>query len=287
MTLISMDLSSLLSSRPSSTPTRLKDSLRILLPEVLLHEIADSSRGPSQAVCNANELKHFCISNLGRVLVGKDSSKLIREQKDIGHRLHAGACINHISSRFLNSPHIIQDHNWVAVLQSVKNKGNQNIKARKSFLHTIAPAFQTFLDQRDPNWLSRVRASQGCDRNRLLKEEANQPQLLEGFLKLLLQNDAPGSKYLRKPWITHLPLNPDSYALGIIAKLMIWYSALYAADERRDYENATEDMQYIFLATYTGNLATQDKGMARAAKTLWPYVNIVPTSELFDTNNMI
>lgn len=266
-----------MSSFRSTRCVRLLPQVKAVVPELMLLEIAESNLDVPLGV----KLQKLCMENQERVLVGKDSAIMIREQNNLTRIPRGAACINWQSTRFLTRAYM-ELKDWALILDAVRNSRTaSNIAARKLFLNQMRQGFEWFLEKFDPISLNRLRQHQGEDQTQLIVRETSDPIVIREFVKLIFGDDPRAQFYLNPTYLETVSQRPNDFAIGRVARLVSWYCALHAAGNRKDHRNAIEDIQYTFLASYLKKLATEDKGMQRCAKALWPDIQLLNQAEVF------
>lgn len=83
-------------------------------------------------------------------------------------------------------------------------------------------------------------------------------------------------------WWPILVTNPHRLAIYRWSKLEAFYSTQYADGHTRKFENNFDDIHYALLATYTGHLGTDDKGLIEAVTTAFPGLRVIRIKDLSD-----
>lgn len=74
----------------------------------------------------------------------------------------------------------------------------------------------------------------------------------------------PAHKIYRAPfWHRALSKYPDIMCVGRLARITAWYAMVYASNRTHKFENNYGDMIYGLTSSYTGFLATDDKGLKK------------------------
>lgn len=276
--MLTLDLSSI----RSTSNLKVKNQQRAVIPEIILYETATSSEHERQ-IDLTRKLSSLCISNPGLIYSGKDPAQLMQEQKGTHHRQRLGAVVNTSSSRFTLTPEVFAVDDWskkIAVIH--QSTAVSFYEDRKIFLHEVANAFCRYLEIYAPDRLKQVRSNK-ARAYELALEDTLHPETIRQFTQILLR-DGTEKRYLSKDWQHALSNNPNNYALGRLTRLFIWYCYIGMANHSKDFRNAMEDMQYVFLASYTNTLATEDKGMRAAASNLWPYIKLLSFTQCFENH---
>lgn len=74
--------------------------------------------------------------------------------------------------------------------------------------------------------------------------------------------------------------DPNRIALIRWSRFVAWYCLRRAEGLRVKFENNFDDAHYGLLASYTGHLGTDDKGLVEAATTIFPGIRVVTLSQL-------
>lgn len=242
-----------------------------------MYEIATTSDS-SRKEDIARKLRNLCLNNPGQIYSGKDPAQLIREQKGQVHKLRAGSIVNQLSSRYTQNPNTNTVDDWADMLDVIANSTAANMYlSRKVYLKEVARIFSSYLELHAPDRLKSIR-SHKTNTHELALEDSLHPVAIQQFSRILLR-DGEEPRYLSQDWQRALADRPNDFALGRLARLFIWYCYVGAANH--DGRNSMEDMQYVFLASYTNSLVTEDNGMKEAAKILWPKINCLSSTECF------
>jgi hypothetical protein len=94
-----------------------------------------------------------------------------------------------------------------------------------------------------------------------------------GIHRMLVARNNP--RYASPDWQRTLACFPDKAAMGRWARIILWYAVQHAAGRTRGFENNYEDSHYLFTASYTRHLVTEDVALQRAVAALFPYVRII------------
>lgn len=77
-------------------------------------------------------------------------------------------------------------------------------------------------------------------------------------------------------WRAALTSFPDRLAVARFARLIVWYSLMQSVDigtgKTKKFENNYDDANYAFASSYSGLIATDDKGLWKAVQAVFPYV---------------
>lgn len=87
------------------------------------------------------------------------------------------------------------------------------------------------------------------------------------------------SRFADIRWQERLSTFPDCTLVGRWFRLQLWY--LLAMSGGRDLQpNDWDDQQYAYHASFTGHLATRDKGLRRVVETCYPHVKVYGDEEV-------
>ena len=84
----------------------------------------------------------------------------------------------------------------------------------------------------------------------------------------------------RKEWRRYLNDDPNRFAIIRWARFLAWYCVKRAEGQTNKFENNFDDIHYGLLASYTGHLGTNDKGLAEATLAIFPKMRVVRLAEL-------
>lgn len=82
-------------------------------------------------------------------------------------------------------------------------------------------------------------------------------------------------RYSSPDWQKVLAAFPDRAAIGRWTRIALWYAAQYAVGKTRKFENNYDDSHYLFTASYTRYLATNDARLKEAASALFPQIRCI------------
>ena len=84
-------------------------------------------------------------------------------------------------------------------------------------------------------------------------------------------------RFRGRAWKSRLQTFPDRTAIGRWFRILLWYSLQWVTRPdipREKFGNNWDDAHYLFCASYTMHLATDDIGMAEAAQAILPQIKV-------------
>lgn len=257
---------------PSDQVLDLPSDMNAVFPHVILAEICKSNIPDAQAY----KLQEFFESYPSQLYVGHEWLDLV--DQDLISRQCCGAGAIHqgfswpLQHDAVNRTLCVKEGvSWLKDSPEMKTYENKG-KFFLGWCQTIA----AYLESREPEVLSNLEKDgvNWC----LMEQEVNDCSNIVGatgvFAGLLGERRR---KYKNKDWQHALKSHPDRFAMGRWVKLLLWYGYLWASKSNKDkFKNNWDDMQYLFLASYLGAIATDDKGICRCSKSLFPHVSVKP-----------
>ena len=139
---------------------------------------------------------------------------------------------------------------------------------RKQFLQ-LASLFRQWIDQDKPDFWAPMARGAATDEERMrFVRDPDQSAVIAPIWLEWMGYD--GGRYRSEPWQRQLKAFPDRCAAGRWARLILWYFVKWAVGETSKFKNNWDDMHYALVASYTGHLATHDKGLAEAMAVVFP-----------------
>ena len=83
------------------------------------------------------------------------------------------------------------------------------------------------------------------------------------------------TRYGAPDWRRALGCFPDKAGMGRWARILLWYAVWHAVGKTRVFLNNYDDAHYLFAASYTRHLATEDNRLKEAAAALFPQIKII------------
>jgi hypothetical protein len=84
--------------------------------------------------------------------------------------------------------------------------------------------------------------------------------------------------YGDRRWRRHFDSFPDRLLIARYARLELYYLIRRTLGDSHKFENNWDDMFYAIAASYTGHIATHDKGLIKACNILSPGVRVFPST---------
>lgn len=107
-------------------------------------------------------------------------------------------------------------------------------------------------------------------------EWIRRPDLVKPFIS------GPYAGRWRAEWTNSLAADPNRFALVRWIRFVGWYCMRRIEGETRNFENNFDDATYGLLASYTGHLGTNDHGLQRAAKAIFPGIRFLDQQGLIE-----
>jgi len=75
-------------------------------------------------------------------------------------------------------------------------------------------------------------------------------------------------------WRNALAVFPDIHAAGKFIRLLLWSALRRVVKPKANLINDWDDIHYVFLASYSGHIATADRGVMEMAQAIFPDVSV-------------
>jgi len=228
-------------------PAYLPECAEIVLPDVLVHEIAESPR--------ANELEKFngwARRHADRIWIGRFWHEMSREEVHPTRLVDRNRAINVELTFEFRATAKNGELDWESVA------GTEDVPAKKSEFIALAKEFDRKAKERDidwkkefPDWESRVAFVRGL-----------------GHVgpTVRLWNE----RFCDPIWDEVLDVFPDQLAVARMARLLNWNFLKHSMGETRDFKNSYEDVEYALTASYVGRLATVDRNLLETMRAVFP-----------------
>lgn len=252
-----------------------------LLSNVVFAELCGLCAGDGvRGYSYAEKLFRILRRNRGRILVARDPEQLIAMQRD---------------PNTLISPQQLIDQEWTTELATAELPNSEelverieDVVATDQSLRDYERRRDTFCDdcnawavmarsQFEPKLFNQL-ASDTEARRQVLRE----PNLVWGWIEARIKKDADGyGRFNSQEWRSAVEQWPDRCAIGRWLRIMyaygIWRQITPEGDDHK-FENNWDDARYVFLASYTGWLATNDGGLKQLVADIFPKVTFWPTT---------
>jgi hypothetical protein len=86
-------------------------------------------------------------------------------------------------------------------------------------------------------------------------------------------------------WTISLVDDPNRFAVARWARFVGWYCMRHIVGQTVKFENNFDDATYGLLASYTGHLGTNDRGLQQAAQAIFPGIRILDQRCLIDMSS--
>jgi hypothetical protein len=236
-----------------------------VIPAQAIHEIATKESGSNEAALR--KFVQWGSRNVGRLWIGRLPEYLFEQQmRSKGKRLRMYDVIEPTQTRIwrraLRSPQV----DWAKSLAHLKNSPPINLRN-----HQIAELVR-FSDAIKDAWKKRPlkRLPQPTEKGEWIRL----PQFATDLVEYVL------SSRWRKEWRRYLDDDANRFAIIRWARFLAWYCVKRAEGQTKKFENNFDDIHYGLLASYTGHLGTNDKGLQEATVAIFPGLRVIRLENL-------
>jgi len=236
-----------------------------VVPAHILHEIATKDSGKDHAAMK--KFVQWGSRNVHRFWIGRLTEHLFERQvRATGKRLNMRDVVEPQQTRLwrraLQSPHI----DWGLIVAVIKDsppvkQRNHQINELVRFSDAITVAWGKRPQRRTP------RPSE-------MGEWVRLPQLATDLVETQF------SRWWRKEWRRYVDDDPHRFAVIRWARFLAWYFVKRAEGQTHKFANNFDDAHYGLLASYTGHLGTDDRGLEEAALAIFPSLRVVRLNHL-------
>jgi len=266
-----LDLSVL--RRPSKLV--LPEGFDVALPHILGGEIIDSRKEdePNAPEMLARKFQQFCKDNAGGIWIGHDWHEIARQEPLPSTSVIGNGWIDRRTTDHVRRWASVPGHSWADSVAAILNSNaGKTYKDQREFFRKWVKAIGIRYSKHDPTTAGDL--SKGQIDYDLIRQLATDGKHIANLV-LSLGPKAFTDKFKPKPWQDALRSSPDQYAIGRWCRIMYWYGLLWTAKRTSDFDNHWDDAHYIFLASYTGRLATRDKGIMKCVNAVFPHVTVL------------
>jgi hypothetical protein len=253
----------LIQSMPASQD--IPDRFQCVVPAHVLHEIATKEDGRDKAAMR--KFFQWGSRNVHRFWIGRLTKDLFQRQvRATGKRLTMRDVVEPRQTRL-----------WRRALQSsqvdlqqvlAKIKDSPPVKLRNHQIDELV----RFSDAITVVWGKRPQKR--IPRPSEKGEWVRLPQLATDLVETRF------FKWWRKEWRRYVNEDPHRFAVIRWARFLAWYFVKRAEGQTHRFANNFDDIHYGLLASYTGHLGTDDRGLEEATLAIFPSLRIVRLSDL-------
>jgi hypothetical protein len=245
----------------------------LVIPDALIVEVMTGNRVDAEPAALGRWLKRFA----DRVYIGSYWWDLIKAEPSCNKLARPEEAIN--------GAYTVEFRKWItaeeptawpemfkAMRQSEFIKTHGYTIGRARFMELVG-LFENWVSDSRPDWIATAVKGTKKDWATFVRQEDIAADVARVWMQLMDGMDAM-ARYNSEPWKRALIGFPDRFAIGRWSRLLLWYMMAWVRKQRRDFENNWDDMHYAFVASYTGHLATRDRGMREAVTALFPNCRI-------------
>jgi hypothetical protein len=241
------------------------EGVSFLLADVLLGE-ASCSDNPALFM---EKLDRFLKLNVDRIHLAFDWSAIVSRETtpssvSISDLLHEEAT-SELRSGIRTGFSLVD-----ALGHTLLDRSNGEHELRRARFVKLCLSFSAWANGRRPEWIEILRAHPSA-RVAWIRS----PDLVADFVARRKPS------YSTPQWRSALRCFPDRCAVGRWGRIVAWYALQQAIKpDRREanFENDWDDAEYAFLASYTGLLATEDRGLMGLVAAVFPQVSVIQPS---------
>jgi hypothetical protein len=238
---------------------QLSNRVAWMVPEVVFREVT-SSDDPER---DLRKLRRIIIENHERLLLGRYWSEISLREDSTEVRSRTEHLVHPEMTLVLRALASQSESEWLEGLDERLRHGRDlDYEARRQILLLTSEQFAAWIHEREPDW----------------ERSLSTPERRRDWIR---QPDHPVEWVARETprmntdeWKTALCQFPDQLAAGRWARSLIWTCLRRSIGWTRRLENDWDDAHYAFLASYTGQFATKDRGLAEMVQAVFPSVEI-------------
>lgn len=245
----------------------LRDDTSILIADTVFREIASSDNPQAFAVKLKTLLEPESIR--ARVCLGQYWDSLSRRESEPQKLVAPDEIIHGTMTEQLRELLTTSTGDWSERISAAAGapEVREDERRRTAFVETCQ-AWTRWIRERQADELTRI----GGD----VPAQHNWIRIPHQVTEWIIQNN-PCGKFDSPEWRAALSVFPDRHAVGRWARIIVWYClmrSLHPTGDDHDFENNWDDAHYGFLASYTGRIATHDKGLKRLVAAVFPHVSM-------------
>lgn len=240
-------------------PLSIPPQYACVVPDHLFHEIATSeSCDPVERI---QRFGAWAAKNHTRLWLGRTQEDIFSLQlKNGGHRLWMQDIVHIPRTQQLRRLAAQPSYDWRDFLESVRGGGSINRRENDIRQHVV---LCKEINMRWHNAYPRRPLWKPEDRANWIR----QPDLINALLKAY----APW----RQEWTSTIANDPNRFALVRWIQFVLWYCMKRIDGQTKKFENNFDDAIYGLLASYTDHLCTNDGGLQRAVKAIFPHIRVL------------
>jgi hypothetical protein len=230
------------------------------LPETAAVELLTKS--PASRSGLARKLQVWLQSTSAIVLCGRNIFELFKIQYELNRPLRLQDIVDPRSTNALRHWRRSGTHDLLARISNPASRDRVDpmeamrqdwVEACHRMAHTLKPVYDGDVELRSTISAShRLRAYlHESDSYRSWSEKTHWP-------------------FFKAEWRTKMALRPMRFAVARWGKICLHYALKHLGGASAGFENNFDDAQYLLLASYTGHLATSDRGLREAAMVVFP-----------------
>jgi len=227
-----------------------------VVPDHVFHEIATTASGDPTGFIR--KFGAWAARNVSRLWYGRTMEDLINLQwKMSGCPLSMQDIAHPLRTRQLREFARQPTYDWPNFLRTIQ--GGESIAYRMNGVKQLSMLCTRMAENWSKTYPGRALPT--------LEEQAKwirRPDLIKPFI------NGPYAGRWRAEWTNSLAADPNRFALVRWTRFVGWYCMRRIAGETCNFENNFDDATYGLLASYTGHLGTNDHGLQRAAKAIFP-----------------
>lgn len=245
----------------------LRDDISILLADTVFREIASSDNPQAFAVKLKTLLEPEPVRT--RVCIGQYWDELSRLESEPQKLVPLDAIIHNAMTRELRNLLAQTTSDWAERI-SVAASGPEvrEYEGRRTTFVETCQAWTRWICQHQPDELTRISGD--------IRAQHDWIRVPHQCTEWIIRNN-PSGKFDSPEWRAALSVFPDRHAVGKWVRIIVWYClmrSLHPTGDEHNFENNWDDAHYGFLASYTGRIATHDKGLKRLVAAVFPHVSI-------------
>jgi hypothetical protein len=239
-----------------------------IVPDHVLHEIATATQADPLGLIQ--KFGAWATRNASRLWFGRTIEDLIDLQWERdGSSLSMQDVVHPWRTRRLREFAKQSSCDWRSFLTTIQDSPSISYHLDK------ASKLTALCDQIADNWRATypIRSLTTVE-NQI--EWIRRPELVKPFVT------GPYAARWRPEWTSTIAAAPNRFALVRWARFISWYCMRRIAGEQGKFENNFDDAVYGLLASYTGHLGTNDRGLRHAVEAIFPSVRILDQNRLIE-----
>jgi hypothetical protein len=239
-----------------------------VVPDHVFHEIATTASGDPTGFIR--KFGAWAARNVSRLWFGRTKEDLINLQwKKGGRPLSMQDVVHPWRTRQLRKFAKQPSYDWPNFLKTIQ--GGESVDYRVKDIKQHSMLCTRIADNWQKTYPGRSLST--------LEEQADlirRPDLMKPFV------NGPYAGRWRAEWTSTLATDPNRFALIRWTRFVGWYCMRRITGETYKFENNFDDATYGLLASYTGHLGTNDRGLQQAVEAIFPGIKILDQQRLVE-----